>query len=1008
MTNRKTRATYYTPGKVSAARDNVRNYAWAAALRDAAVSKAEAFVALGLDFLWEAVPPQTVPRSYGVNQVLGSPITGREIDKFGNYPYMADIIQEPWKILDPSSGLKFPSNDFDAFYRSGLDEGGMFRRERADRSLLVNSLYPDKGPGWGVDDGLGWIDDSGNVYTFVAYYAHWFVWHGRDSLIEGALTACRDAFLYTGDLRYARAGIVLLDRVADVYPELDIAAYDRAIFLNSDGRKNKGKAIGSIWETFLVKIFIQAYDAFFPVMDDAEVVAYLSAKARQCGLSNPKSSGADIRRNVEEGILLQIYPAVKAAQICGNDGMHQSALALAAVVYDTLPETKEWLDFTFRTGGLAYDPYQVTGGNILNSLISNVDRDGHGNEASPGYNGLWLAMHQLTADILDGYDLYPEADLYKNAKLRKMFSAFPPLLLGERYTLNAGDTAATGNPYIQVRLDDMLKAFDRFGDPLFAQVAYRLNGNRTEGLHLDVFTANPEHIAERVGQVIGELGPLQLESTHLSGYGFTALRDGDASRRTLRNLWLYYGRNTGHGHRDTLNIGVHAFGLDLTPDLGYPEFADFFDMHRAQWVINTISHNAVVVDKSKQQGQWVAEPRHFDPTGQVQLIDVEAPKVYPQTELYRRTTAMIRADGDNSYAVDFFRVKGGRDHHFSFHGPEGPATTEGLSLSAQPSGTYAGADVAYGQRADDKDGSDYNGSGFHYLTRVERDGSPPSGFSVDWQACDTWNVFGGGAAVETDVHVRLTMLTDAAEAALADGIPPQNKPGNPQKLRYLIVHRHGEGLDSLFASVIEPYKGSRFVTSITAAAVRRDGVLVTGSEAAAVKVTLKSGRTDYVVSALDPDIAYTVDDRLHFQGCFGVYAEREGTRDFVYVHDGRLFAPLTDSVPHEAAGAVEGTVVDFTRTLTSHNELLVQTAGESFDPAELTGKTVFVENDGQRNAVYRIVGAAALGDGRFRLDIGDSTLIRAFADERDFAKGYLYDIEAGAALRIPLTRFERA
>src|SRR5699024_3479397 len=41
---------------------------------------------------------------------------------------------------------------------------------------------------------------------------------------------------------------------------------------------------------------------------------------------------------------------------------------------------------------------------------------------------------------------------------------------------------------------------------------------------------------------------------------------------TQRDLWMYYGRNTGHGHKDTLNIGLHAFGIDLSPDLGYPEF----------------------------------------------------------------------------------------------------------------------------------------------------------------------------------------------------------------------------------------------------------------------------------------------------------------------------------------------------------------------------------------------------------------------------------------------------
>ncbi|RKN84292.1 heparinase II/III domain-containing protein [Paenibacillus ginsengarvi] len=1004
--SRKTRTTYYTAGKVAAARLNVQTYEWAKRLCAAAVSKADSYLAAGYDYLWEAVPAQTLPRSYGVNQILGSAVTGKAIDQYGNYPYLADPLNEPWKIVDPSCGLKFPTNDFAAYYRSGLDERGIFRTERADRSLLVNTLYPEKGPDWGVDDGFGWVDDSGNTYTFIAYYVHWYIWYGSSALIEDALRTFRDAFLYTGDRKYAVAGVIVLDRVADVYPDMDISAYNRDVFLNSDGRKNTGKIIGSIWETSLVKTFISAYDAFFPAMDDPEIISYLSEKSLKAGLANPKRSGADIRCNIEDGIIKQIFPAVQKAQICGNDGMHQSALVMAAVVYDTMPETKLWLDFVFQTGGLAREPFRVTGGNVLNSLVSHVDRDGHGNEASPGYNGIWLAYHRLTADILDGYDLYPEADLYTNAKFRKMFSAFYPLILSGKYTVNVGDTAAAGNPYMQVKLDDMVKAFDAFGEPIYARMAFFLNHNRAEGLHLDVFSSDPERIADRIAGVIAEYGPLEMESGHLSGYGFAALRDGRASEKTMRDCWLYYGRNTGHGHRDTLNIGLHAFGLDLTPDLGYPEYADIFDMHRAHWVINTISHNTVVVDKRMQEPSWVALPKHFDDSRHVKWIDVEASGVYPQTESYRRKTTMIRVDDTDSYVVDMFRVRGGNDHHFSFHGAEGTVTTEGLTPTVQQSGTYAGTDIAYGQRADNGSGG-YEKSGFHYLKNIERHTEPVSRFSVEWSVQDTWNIYGQGAAAETDVHLRLTMLTDVSDVAIADGIPPQNKPGNPKTLRYMIAHREGTNLDSLFVSVLEPYKGRRFIASIERVDIWLGNTLVADNEAAAVKVSLISGRVDYIIHAANPDLAYTIDGKLEFQGYFGVYSEQDGVRQFAYMHDAtRLGCKGSDedtAAIAMKAEALTGTIESFTRDLSVKNELIVNMdAGES-QPSDWVGKTIFVDNDGKRNAVYPIQGAERLKDGRYRLDIGDMTLIRGFAAEDDFDQGYRYDIEVGATFRIPLT-----
>lgn len=1142
LTGSKTRSTLYTPTEVANARNNADRYDWAQSMRDAAVTSADPYVALGYEFLWNLVPPQTLPRSYGVNQVLGSPVTGKEIDKYGNYPYTADPVGEPWKIVDPSSGYTFPTNDFGAYYASGLDERGTFRPELADRSLLVNTLYPEKGPTWGVDDGYGWVDDNGNRYTFIAYYVHWHLWYS-DGIIHRAIRSLRDAYLYTGELKYARAGIVLLDRIADVYPSLDASAYDPTIYLQSAQGTGTGKAVGSIWETSLVKDFVSAYDAFYPAMDDPEAIAFLSGKGRVHKLSW-KQSGTGLRHNAEEGIVKQVYPGVQKSQIRGNVGMHQSALAMAAVVYDTFPETKEWLDFNNQSGGLVANPWRVTGGNLLTSLVNDIDRDGHGNESAPGYNRLWLNNFLQVADVLYGYDKYPQADLYQNVKLQKMFKAMYPLLLSERYMPPIGDSEMTGNPTTS-GLDQaqMIQAFEAYRDPTFAQLAHFLNNNSTDGMHGGIFTADPEQVRNDIAAIIEQDGPLELPSSNLTGYGFTALRDGlndkrkygvsygfpqletvsastayntypasatvqleattagqsiafrfdaprtdtfhvrlkpfraasygiyrvsidgqfvkeidffgtskqpellqvmqlaegphtiafvnngrnpaannykvgvtelqlltaeeaaqaDAQQNTLRDLYMYYGRSSGHGHRDTLNIGLHAYGLDLAPDLGYPEFADSVDMHRAQWVNNTVSHNTVIVDKKKQQAQWVGLPQHFDATDRVQLVDVDAPKPYPQTDLYRRTTAMIKVDDENSYAVDFFRVAGGNDHHFSFHGAEGNVTTEGLALTAQPAGTYAGPDVPFGQRTDDVDGANYMGSGFHWLKDVERDEAPAGPFSVDWRAKDTWNVFGQGASADTDVHLRLTMLGPVDDVALANGVPPRNKPGNPAQLRYLIAHRSGTNLDSLFTSVLEPYKGERYVASITEAPVSRNGVPVdTAADPTvrAVKIALTNGRTDTVIVSYDPEATYTIDGNIQFRGFFGVYSERDGKTEQLYLNDGTMIGKAGEE-PVASPGALTGTVVDFTRELSATNEIVADLALSGTDPQQLVGRTVYIANDGERNAAYPIRAVDRLGGDRYRLDIGDLTLVRKYVDANDFSKGYIYDIAPGAALRIP-------
>lgn len=1145
----KTRATYYTEAKVTAARANVDKYQWAKSLKDNAVVEADKYLALGDDYLWSIVTPQSIPRVSDYMQRTkiaehGCPNCGAAITKFGEYPWKIDPINKPWKLECPNCATVFPTNDFGKYYKSGLDEHGIFNPDLADKSLLVNELYPEKGPTWGVDDGYG-IKIGDDVWTLIAYYDHWAIWY-ESGIVHKAIKAFRDAYIYTGDLKYAHAGIILLDRIADVYPDMDISQY-----LWADGFDNgvpdwhtcQGKVLNDIWETFIVTDFVSAYDAFFPALKDgdaANVVPFLSEKAEELDLGILKYSANGIKRNIEDNILRVVLPAFKDSQIRGNFGMHQAALAMTAVVLDEEGTTKEMLDFDFKTGGLDVingsqypngRKFILTGGNILSTLVDVVDRDGFGNEAAPGYNRLWIDRIQVVADVLDGYDRYPEADLYQNVKFQKMFQDYPLIMLG-KYIPSIGDSGACGQPGLEMDLQKIVKAYEKFNDPIYAQVAYMLNGNKTFGIHGDVFSADPDKVAQDIKNVIDTKGPLDLKSMNLTGFGLATLRDGkdytkstgveydflqlpvsdssgkefkkigfpalfyrnagagdyitfdfeapetdeyNISLRLLQNIlygkfivkidgvqiggeydayapdvvevgpvsfgkltltegihqitiectgkndssdnyyiglrylllqnkdaeeaeeinstlgnlqrdvWMYYGRNDGHGHKDTLNLGVHAYGLDLAPDHGYPDYTGG-DPDRLQWTSNTISHNTVVVNKSKQVDSWVGTPEHFDANENVSLMDVDAPKVYAGIDMYRRTTAMIKVDDANSYAVDFFRVDGGSDHHFSFHSNDASVTTEGLNLAAQTTGTYAGPDVPYKQRPvnDSVDGTYYAGAGFHYLYNVEKDTDPAEQFSIDWQQTK-----------DNKVHLRLTMLGQYDDVAIADGQPPQTYAGNPEKLKYLIAHRSGQDLNSLFTSVIEPYKENRYIESISPVTVKAGGTVVEDG-VKAVKVVLKSGRIDYIVNALDKDTTYTIDDKFQFRGFFGVYSEKDGNPVYTYINDGTMIGSSAE------AASLTGTVAGFTKEMSRSNEITVQLDSQAAVP-DLTGRYIYVENDGVRNAVYEIKGVKSQNGNTVVLDIGDITTIRKWVDPNDFSKGYIYDLAEGASFSIPLS-----
>ncbi|MDF2814352.1 MAG: Heparinase family protein [Paenibacillus sp.] len=1021
MSNGKTQSTYYTPEKVANARRNIENYDWAKVLRDQAVDKAKFFVELDDEFLWQLPTSQALPRSLGVltrykQRVKGSPgPDGSQINKFGNYPWIIDPINNPWKLKSPVTGELYPTNDFKSYYESGLNERGEFdpvlARQRGSQ-YLKNELYPERGETWGVDDGWGWKDGDGDVWTFIAYYNHWANWvtgggQATYGYITRGLDALRNAYLYTGDTIYAHKGMILLDRIADLYPDMDITAHNwYSGFDNGDPKvhSGQGKIVHDIWETGNVKTFTLAYDAFYPAIDqDSELLAFLRAKSEQYELRSPKQTQDDIKRNIEDNILRLIYPGVQNSQIRGNIGMHQSALALAAVVLDEEGTSKEWLDFVFKPGKLIVQPdpnapfgrkYMVTGGNFDPLFYNDVDRDGWGNEASPGYNMGWLSNFLIVADAVDGYERYPEYDLFKNPKFLKMFKAYYPIIMLDNYTPTIGDTGKTGSPGLISSLANDLLGFEKTGDPVLAQLSYKRNGNKTAGLHGSIFSAEPEKIVNDIEEVIRTKGPFHLDSTHSTGFGFSALRDGNGSSQ--RGLWSYYGRNTGHGHLDTLNIGLHAFGVDLSPDLGYPEVTGT-DPERMNWTSATVSHNAVVVDRQSQKNQVASIVRHIDETENVKLIDIEAPKLYAQTELYKRTTAMIRADEHNSYAVDFFRIKGGSDHVFSFHGAEGVASSEGLELTPQNGGSYAGEDVPLKDPEFNKNGLR---GGFNYLSRVERDNDPSSAFSVDWSIKDTWNVH----PQDRDIHLRLTMLGETDDVALADGVPPQNKPGNPETLRYMLAHRNGDNLESNFTSVLEPYEDKRFITDIREVPVLASGNTAAPIEAKAVKVTLQDGRVDYIVSALNGEIKYMVDGKFEFQGSFGVVSYRNDTVVYTYMHDASLLKPNQEPT-QEKLPSVVGTVDGFTKELSEQNEMVVDMVLHHGVKAEdLVGKFIHVETDGVRNASYEIKSIdKAQGGHRYTIRIGDITFIRGMKDSNDRSQGYIYDFNEGAAFTIPLT-----
>jgi hypothetical protein len=136
------------------------------------------------------------------------------------YNWQTDALAYPWKVRCPHFQQRFPTNDFQAFYNSGLDARGIFDPSLANRALLYNLKHPDKHDPlhpFSVDDGEGYFEGD-HRWRFIGDCLIRGQWK---QLVLGGIVNLSAAYLATGDPAYAHKAGVLLDRVADLYPTFD-------------------------------------------------------------------------------------------------------------------------------------------------------------------------------------------------------------------------------------------------------------------------------------------------------------------------------------------------------------------------------------------------------------------------------------------------------------------------------------------------------------------------------------------------------------------------------------------------------------------------------------------------------------------------------------------------------------------------------------------------------------------------------------------------------------------
>jgi len=792
---------------------------WGESARQVAIEAAKPWLAMSDDALWDLMFGPAITRSWMVWSNGHCPACRNPVPM---YSWKVDALKAPWKMECPHCGERFPKNDFQAFYRSGLDEHGVFDPQLADRRLLFNAGHPDKNDplhAFGVDDGSGYVEGE-NRWRFIGTYLIYGQW--KQAVLNGIVNLSQ-AYLMTGEPACAHKAVVLLDRVADLYPAFDFKT--QAIMY--EGPASDGYV--STWHDACeeTRQLALAYDQVSGVIDkDASLQTFLARQASKFNLENRKAAAADIRRNIEDRILRDAI--VNRAKIRSNYPRTETALVIIHTVL----------------GWPANRPDVMA---MIDEMVSRATAvDGvTGEKGLAAYAASTIANLAYVLALFDRLDTgFLKDVLARHPALRNSYRFHYDTWFGGLYYPEIGDTGNFGrrqtryaganflrDPFLPSMFTFFWQLYELIGDPAYVRILFHENGGKVDGLPFDLLGPDPAEFQRRVAGVIAKEGAeIRGPSFNKEQWHLAALRSGSGADE--RVVWLDYDTGGRHGHADGMNIGLLAKGLDLMPDFGYPpvQYGGGWAGPKAVWYRKTPAHNTVVIDGRDQRltsGEITGGRTTLWGLGEtLQAIRVSGPAV-AEAGQFERTVALIDVSKSDSYVLDLFRVAGGRDHARFMHSHFGAMTTSGLTLETIP---------------------DY---GFGTQMRAFRgDAKARPGWSADWKIEDRNGYRPGGG----DLHLRLTDLTSGAQASAAESWVSASSGYDGVGETWIptvVVRRQAESdpLASTFVGIIEPYETNPLV-----AAVRRlllhsaDGRSLPESQVA-LEVTLADGRRDILVSA---------------------------------------------------------------------------------------------------------------------------------------------------------------
>lgn len=807
-------SAFFNDSVVSRIRTSAERTDWGRRARRQMIDAAAPWTAMSDASLWDLMFGPTLPRSWMVWSDGFCPACRRDVRM---YDWRIDAFARPWKVECPQCGELFPKNDFGRYYRSGLDRHGVFQFDRADRNLLFNGEHPDPSDPlhrFGVDDGRGYTEGE-NRWRFVGAYLIYGQWK---QLVLGGIRRLSDAYVITGERRYAHQAAVLLDRVADMYPGFNFAVQAEVY----ETQKDDFQGYVSVWHDACeeTRELALAYDKIRCGLEgDEALVAFLSEQAKRYDPPNRKRTLEEILANIETNILAD---ALDHRRKIYSNYPRQDITVLIIEAVLGWPGNRQRL-----MGPL---DAMIARATAVDGVTGEKGLAGYSNYVIDGLARFLGYLNRLDASLVD--ELFE-----RHPALRSTYAFHIDTLCLDRYYPRIGDTgyyAGADDRYVGLTFSRepslepsgfsfLWGLYRTTGDARYVQAMHRENGLSETGLPYDLLCDDPDSLQAEVRRVIQHegasfcLGSVRKDQWHLA-----ILRSG--AGRDARALWTAYDNGGGHGHRNAMAMGLFARGLDLLPDFGYctVHFGGW-SSPKGRWYTMAAAHNTVVVDGEQMPPDGAGRLTAWADGRLFRAAVVSGPHLIDGRQ-YERTLAIIDVDERDFYVLDVFRVVGGNDHAKFIHGHFGTLERQGFNSTAVEE---------YGHETQ--------------FRPFRGDRRPSCPWQVDWCVEDRYRL------IEPDRRVRLryTDLTREAEAWLGETWVVVGSYDGPEAWIPSVMARRRSStapLASTFVGVFEPYENRSRIRRIRRLDLRTSTGRPAGDSHVALEVQLADGRRDLLVA----------------------------------------------------------------------------------------------------------------------------------------------------------------